>query len=89
MNAPIYSILVAIIGILVIVGIIIVFVWNKRRKQTPEEINYSVFFIFGVCWFPLGIVFIAIGIPIGYVFFALGVVYLVIGLAHRDKWKKN
>ena len=84
-----YAILLAIVGILVITGILAILLWKKRKGQPSAESDYRVFFILGICWFPLGIVFMALDLPIGYVFFILGIVYLVIGLANRDKWKKK
>lgn len=89
MNGLIYPILLAIVGILIVMGIIALFVWRMRKGEKPGETDYRVFFILGICWFPLGVVFMATENPIGYVFFGLGLVYLVIGLANRDKWKKE
>ena len=89
MNGLIYPILLTIIGILIVIGIIVVFVWRKRRGEKPGEADFRVFFILGICWFPLGVVFMTMENPIGYVFFVLGLMYLVIGLANRDKWKKE
>jgi heme A synthase len=84
-----YPILLVIVGILVIIGVLLIIVWKKRKGQPSAETDYRVFFILGICWFPLGIVFMASNLPIGYVFFIIGFVYLVIGLANRDKWGKK
>lgn len=81
--------LIAIGILLVITGIVTAFLWKKKKEEKPAEIDYRVFFILGICWFPLGVVFVASRFPIGYVFFILGFLYLVIGLANRDKWKKE
>jgi LPXTG-motif cell wall-anchored protein len=89
MNVSMYPILLAIIGILVLTGIIAVLVWKKRKEKSSAETDYRVFFILGICWFPLGIVFMSTDNPMGFVFFIVGVVYLVIGLANRDKWKNE
>ena len=89
MNVLMYSILSVVVGILVIIGVIALVVWKKRKEQPSAEPDYRVFFIIGVCWFPLGVVFMSTDNPAGYVFFVLGLVYLVIGLANRDKWKKE
>lgn len=88
MNGLAY-VLLALVAILIIVGIIAALVWRKRREEKPGEVDFRVFFILGFCWFPLGVVFMVVEIPIGFVFFALGLVYLAIGLANRDKWKKG
>lgn len=89
MNVLMYSILSVVVGILVITGVIALVVWKKRKEQPSAEPDYRVFFIIGICWFPLGVVFMSTDNPAGYVFFVLGLVYLVIGLANRDKWKKE
>jgi len=89
MSVLTYPVLLAIIGILVVTGVIIVLVWKKRKEQPTAEPNYLVFFILGICWFPLGVVFISTDNPVGYFFFILGLSYLAIGLANRDKWKKK
>lgn len=64
------------ISILVILAIIPAYV---NRKKT------LFFFIFGICWLPFGVVFIAQEKPRGYFFIILGSVYLTIGLY---KWSK-
>jgi len=52
--------------------------------------NYQVFFILGIMWIPIGIVFMmTINLVIGIAFLGMGASYLAIGLANRDKWKKT
>ncbi len=80
-------ILLAIIILLVAIGILLLLVLRKRKVESAD-VDYRVFFILGISFFPFAIVFIATDIPVGYVFFVLGIVYLVIGLSNRDKWKK-
>lgn len=89
MNAwPIVATAIAII--LVLVGVILIYVVRKRKKEgVYQEPDYRVFFILGFMWFPLGVVFLVRGSPFGYVYFVIGLVYITIGLAHRDKWKKT
>ena len=65
------------VSLLTVFGIIPAYV---NRKKT------LVFFIFGVCWLPLGVVFLTKKPQVGYVFATLGVVYLTIGL---HKWRKT
>ena len=84
----IYPILLAIIVILVLTGIVVLLVWKKRKVEPSAEPDYRVFFILGICWLPLSVVFISVEIALGYVFLVLGLAYLAIGLANRDKWKK-
>ena len=83
-------IVIGIIFILVILGILITIVFLLRKKETKfEEPDYQVFFIMGISFLPLGIVFtIAIG-PAFIGFTGIGICYMAIGLANRDKWKKK
>ena len=86
----------AIVAILIVVGILLTLVvWRKRKEGRLEEPNYRAFFIMGIAMFPAGIVFMLIyfllDIPFvtGMPLLAMGLIYLIIGLANRDKWKKN
>ncbi|MFC2008995.1 hypothetical protein ACFLUT_02975 [Chloroflexota bacterium] len=85
-----------ILAIVVILGIVTVFVVLKRRKEgTLEETNYRVFFVTGAAMTPIGLVFVVVSYFRDYSFFTslpiltIGIVYLAIGLANRDKWKKQ
>ena len=89
-------IFVVTLAILIVVGILLVLVvWKRKKEGKLEEPNYRAFFVMGVIWFPAGIVFMVISflldIPfvIGMPLFAMGLIYLIVGLANRDKWKKN
>ena len=54
------------------------------------EPNYEVFFILGIFFLPMGIVLmITIDNPAFIGITGMGLIYMVIGLANRDKWKKN
>lgn len=54
------------------------------------EPNYQVFFILGIFFLPMGIVLmITIDNPAFIGITGMGLIYMVIGLANRDKWKKN
>ena len=47
-----------------------------------------VFFIIGISWIPIGIVFmITVNSVIGIAFMGMGISYMAIGLANKDKWK--
>lgn len=72
-------IVLAMIVALVVVGVAI-FTLRKEMEQKPD---YRVFFILGVTWLPLGIA------TDNTAFLALGAVFMVIGLANRDKWKEQ
>ena len=87
---------VAIAGILVGVGILLALVvWKKGKEGRVEEPNYRAFFVMGITWLPTGIVLMTIffladlpfvaGMPL----FAMGLIYLIVGLANRDKWEKD
>jgi hypothetical protein len=82
---------IGIITILVLIGIVLTLVvWRKKKEGKLGEPNYQVFFILGMSWIPVGVVFmIAINPAIGTAFMAMGIVYMAIGLANKDKWEKN
>ena len=86
-----WILLTIILGLIAsIVGVILLFVMQKKKKfGTFEEPDYRVFFIMGICFIPIGIIFTTT-INVGFmVFIALGLIYIAIGLANRDKWKKK
>jgi tryptophan-rich sensory protein len=81
-----------LIAILVIIGIAIILVYWKKKKEgkIDRDIDYKVFYSLGFVWMPIGIVFmIAVNPAIGIAFMALGFSYIAIGLANRDKWKNK
>jgi len=71
-------------------GIVVtVIVLKKRKEGKLKETNYQAFFLMGICFLGLGIVFTTT-INSGFFGFAiLGLVYMSIGLANRDKWLKK
>jgi hypothetical protein len=85
-----------ITAVLVLVGLVLVLVvWKRRREEQVRQTNYYAFFVMGISFLPAGlalmIVYSATGIPfiVGLPLFAIGLVYLTIGLSNRDKWKKD
>lgn len=79
-----------IIGITVLaLSIILTFVvWKKKKEGKYEEPDYRTFFILGICFLPIGIpLMIATKNPGLLGLSAMGAIYLIIGLANRDKWK--
>ena len=77
-------IMIAIAVVIVILAIFMIFVL-KGKKRTP--LDYYAFFWIGMSW-------IAIGIPLSistdnFAFMIMGLVFFAIGLANKDKWKKN
>ena len=80
----------------IVVTLLLVFVLRKRKKERKTgETDYRAFFIMGLAFLPTGlammIVYFMSELPfeIGLPLLALGLAYLFIGLANRDKWKKN
>jgi flagellar basal body-associated protein FliL len=76
--------------IAIIIGIIVFLTLRKNQKEgRTKEVDYRAFFIMGICFLPLGIIFTAT-INIGFMgFIAIGLIYMSIGLANRDKWKNK
>ena len=72
---------VAISIVLVLVVLFGVIFIVRRQKGDMPETDYRVFFILGITWLPLGI---ATDNP---AFWGMGAVFLIVGLANRDKWQ--
>ncbi|NOR84987.1 hypothetical protein GQ473_02625 [archaeon] len=68
------------IGILIILLAVLFLLGRKINKRPPDYYN---FFIFGIIWVPLGLLFN------NNVLWMLGLVFLIAGLANKDKWEKN
>jgi len=87
-----WILLTIILGaIAVIVGVFVLFMMMQKKKKdgTYKEPDYRAFFIMGICFLPMGIIFTSSVNP-GFVgFIGLGIIYMAIGLANRDKWKKK
>ena len=89
-----------IIGIVlgvILIGILVVVTLMRKRKATSKGTNYRAFFILGISFLALGIiygiVFFSSGtkafLPLGIAFIGLGLSYIAIGLSNRDKWEKQ
>ena len=72
-------ILAAVLGILILFAVIVLFL-RKKYKAHPD---YYVFFIIGITWLPLGLVFQNPAL------WGMGLVFMIIGLVHKKEWKKN
>jgi hypothetical protein len=81
-------VLIVILALVLLVGIIFTFfVLKKKKEGVYKEPDYRVFFIMGICFLPLGIIFTTTLNP-GFIgFIVLGIAYTAIGLANKDKWK--
>ena len=75
-------ILTAFIAILII-GLGALFIYKRKDPNYSSETDYRVFFILGITWLPLGI---ATDNP---AFWGIGALFMVLGLANRDKWKEQ
>ena len=83
--------MIAIILITVFV-LILTILWMTRTKKNDQtkEIDYRVFFNMGLSFLPLGIVLTATVKNTGFIgFTGLGIAYIAIGIANKDKWKKE
>jgi hypothetical protein len=61
--------------------LIIAIVFWKKKKNIPPD--YYTLFMMGLVWF-------VIGFPLeNHALSIMGIVFAVIGLANKDKWKKN
>jgi len=81
-------ILLGIGMITIILGVLVV--WKKRKEGKSKETDYRALFTMGITFVPLGIVMsISIGNPGMLGITALGIIYMTMGLANRDKWKKK
>jgi len=83
-----YAIIAISVVAIIVIGFVVLAVTLRRRKQEEvKPIDYRTFFILGICWLPMGIVFwivmdLAFGIPL----FVMGATFFTIGLVNRDKW---
>jgi len=73
-----WIVLAMIILLLAVFGA--VYLLKKENKYEPD---YRIFFILGITWLPLGI---STDNP---AFLGLGALFMVLGLANRDKWKEQ
>ena len=76
--------------IAVIIGVIVLFTLRKNQKEgIKREVDYRAFFIMGISFLPMGIIFTTVISPAFISFIAIGGCYMAIGLANRDKWEKK
>ncbi|MCP5093951.1 MAG: hypothetical protein GY943_00200 [Chloroflexi bacterium] len=76
-NIPIIAIIIVLMLVLFLAFLIIVY----RRKGEMPKTDYRLFFILGIIWLPMGIATDNSGL------WVIGLVFLITGLANRDKWK--
>jgi len=84
MNTNLSIDLFIVIGLIVIGLAIVLYSQFKKEKIKP---NYRLFFILGMTWVPLGVVFYKTTRNIS--FLIMGVIFLIIGLINKDKWRET
>ena len=78
-----------------IAGAIVALLVLRRSREGESSVpNYYAFFIMGVSFIPIGVIWIAVSLVLDFSFVAgipflgLGVTYLIFGLANRDRWRE-
>lgn len=74
------------IGILLIIFILLVVFVIRNKKRRP--IDYYSFFWIGLAWTLFG-VYSWVRYHVFSGLFVIGIVFMILGLANKDKWKKN
>ena len=87
-SLPVVAIILAATLILLVILAVII-IRKKMKDGTPLEIDYYVFFVVGISVLPLGIV-LSIVVSPGFIGLAgLGLIDILIGLYHRDRWRRK
>jgi uncharacterized membrane protein len=88
-------VVMAVLGTLIALGIVVVFMSRTRnRETTASQPNYRVFFFIGGAMSIVGIaeILVLLQTDISFVvalpLLAIGLVFLAVGLANRDKWRR-
>lgn len=76
-------ILISVLIVIIILAIFAIYMKGKYKRPT----DYYAFFIIGLIWTIFGVFFYFSNKQ--FTFLVMGIVFLVIGLANKDKWKKN
>lgn len=84
MTVTLPLVLALLTGILIVALALGMYVRCRKRECTPD---YRGFFIIGLIWVPLGVVFYITSGNIA--FLGVGVLFLLIGLANKAKWKES
>ena len=78
-NSLVFALLIGI-AVLAVLGAMIAIYIKSKNKNEQTETNYRAFFILGISFLPIGIATDNPGL------WGVGAVFLVLGLANRDKW---
>ena len=88
-------VVMAVLGTLIALGIVVVFMSRTRdRETTSPQPNYRIFFVIGGAMSVVGIaeILVLLQTDISFVvalpLLAIGLVFLAVGLANRDKWRR-
>jgi uncharacterized membrane protein len=88
-------VVMAVLGTLIALGIVVAFMSRTRNKETTaSQPNYRVFFFIGGAMSIVGIaeILVLLQTDISFVvalpLLAIGLVFLAVGLANRDKWRR-
>ncbi len=74
-------VLILIVGLILVLAVLIFSLYKHRKKNYRPD--YRGLFI-------LGVIFLFLGILMSLsVFWILGVIYMIVGVVHKDQWKKN
>jgi len=78
-------IMIAVLALIIALGGVALYAVKTQKEKRPTD--YYAFFMIGLIW-------TIVGLPMYYnegnfAFIAMGVVFLVLGLANKDKWEKN
>ena len=79
--------IISIAALILVLAILAMVVMIRKKKNSPPD--YYSFFWMGIIWMAFGAVFM---IGRNYEFnalFAMGLIFAIVGMANKDKWKKN
>jgi hypothetical protein len=76
-----WPVLALIIGVAILAVLAVMIAIYMRSKNRDKQTDYRAFFILGISFLPIGIAIDNPGI------WGMGVIFLILGLANRDKWK--
>jgi len=75
--------MIAILILIIVLGIFAVITARKNKRRPPD---YYAFFWIGLIWTIVGLPLYREG---NFAFLAMGIIFLIVGLANKDKWEKN
>lgn len=73
--------LIPAIAVLVLILVLVFVLYVVRKKKLAPD--YYGYFLIGLIWFIAGLPFM------NYLLSGMGLLFMIIGLLHQDKWKKN